>query len=129
MVTFLHRWQLSSFLSRTKWLRRISWTELLLQLLYWAGILACNIVGVRELAGAGTRAGSLAVLHFTFLLAGSRLHLVADLIDIPLDIFIQMHKVAGWMATLQAGIHIFITGRTTGIKWNREGHRDGIIVS
>ncbi|THC89625.1 hypothetical protein EYZ11_010936 [Aspergillus tanneri] len=102
-------------LALLRWISRMGWSELVVQLLYWAGTLACNGVAVKDLSDAGSRAASLALLQFALLLGGSRLHLVADMLGVSLGMLVRIHKTAGWMAALQSGIHIAIVSACLGV--------------
>lgn len=128
LTSFLHQWQLSCFVTRRTWLRRISWGEASLQLLYWSSTLICTRVAVKSSEDAQARAGSLAVLQLSFLWIGSRLHLISDMLGTPLGVLTRMHQTAGWMAFLQTGLHIVFVSQNTQIQWRKVGHREGIIV-
>lgn len=62
------------------------WTRwyLVLQVFYWGVTLSCVCIGVRTLAQAGARAGTLSVIQLVPLFFGGHLDFAADLIGMPL---------------------------------------------
>jgi hypothetical protein len=91
--------------------------------------MACNGIAVKDLADAGSRAASLALLQFVPLLLGSRMHLVADLLSLRLEILLRVHRTVSWMTALQSGIHIIILSQTQGISWREVKDHQGILAS
>lgn len=93
---------------RRRFLEPITRWQSLLTLIYWLSTAVCNLVGVRTLPQAGSRAGVLSVLHLIPLLFTSRLSFAADLFGLSLKTYFQLHGSLGLMATLQGLIHILI---------------------
>lgn len=128
-LIFYLRYCTLSALPRTRWIGHLSWSEMIMTVSYWAGTLICNVIAVKSLADAGSRAASLAILHLVPLLLASRLHFAADLLGIPLRILTIIHRMAGWMVILQCVTHIAIIAQTRGIQWRDDRQQKGIIVS
>lgn len=82
--------------------------RLLLLTLYWCATTTCNLIGVRSLTEAGTRAGVLSTLHIIPLMFSSRLSFVADLLGLSLHTFHVLHGSIGFMAIVQALVHVLI---------------------
>ena len=85
--------------------------QLLWTVIYWGLTLVCNLIGVRTMSQAGTRAGSLSVLHLIPLCFAGRLSVAADLLGLSWRTYVTLHSSIGVMAFLQALVHalIFVT--------------------
>ncbi|EDN03776.1 predicted protein [Histoplasma mississippiense (nom. inval.)] len=81
-----------------------------LHALHLASTFACNVVGVNTLREAGSRAGSLALLHVTPLFFGQQFSLAAELLGVSLKAYRLLHKAFGIMAVVQSTLHVIISG-------------------
>lgn len=63
---------------------------LLLQIIYWGGTIACNIISVPTLSSAGSRAANLAVANLVPLLLTGRSSLAADLLSGLIFIYTEL---------------------------------------
>jgi len=95
------------------------WTRcyLFFQLLYWGCTLGCTSIGVKTLAQASARAGSLAVIHLVPLFFGGHLSFAADLIGMPLLTYRQVHRSMGIVASVLSIFHVLVN-IITGQKLN-----------
>lgn len=86
------------------------WTRwnLILQALYWGCTLGCTGIGVRTLAQASARAGSLAVIQLVPLFFGGHLSIAADLIGMSLLTFRQIHSSMGIMTVVLSMFHVLV---------------------
>ena len=86
--------------------------------IYWGVTAVCNLVGVNTIAQAGTRAGSLSVLHLVPLLFTGRLSFAANLLGLSWQSYMTFHSTIGLMAFVQGLIHtlIFVTHHVFRIK-------------
>lgn len=89
------------FNPQTRW--RVSLT-----LLYWLGTAACNVVEVRSLPEASSRAGTLSTIHLIPLLFSDRLSFAADLLGLRLHSYLNLHGAMGFMTFVQDVIHILL---------------------
>jgi hypothetical protein len=79
--------------------------------------LGCTGIGVKTLAQVSARAGSLAVIHLVPLFFGGHLSLAADLIDMPLLTYRQVHSSMGIVASVLSMFHVLVNV-ITGPKLN-----------
>ena len=93
------------FIRRTRLSAPFSRWRAVLTVAYWVGTAACNFIGVKTSAQAGSRAGSLATLHLVPLLLTSRVSFAADLLGVSLQIIISLHTSIGLMALVQSVVH------------------------
>lgn len=86
------------------------WTRwyLLLQLVYWGVTLSCTSIGVRTLAEAGARAGTLGVIQLVPLFFGGHLGFAADMIGMPLLTYRQIHGSIGTLAFVLSLFHALV---------------------
>lgn len=89
-----------------------------LMIVYWSGTAICNLVGIRSVHQAASRAGALAALHLVPLLCTNRPAFVADLLGISVQTYMRLHTSFGFMALLQTLIHtvIVVTHTTFNVK-------------
>lgn len=105
---FLHRHLYPALIRRNWALPQISRINVLLQLIYWAGTVVSNTIGVSGLAEGSSRAGVLAVVNLIPLLFSDRLSFAADLFSLSRRTYVQIHKAMGVMAVLQLTTHMVL---------------------
>jgi len=113
---------------RRTFLQPFSRWRFLLLTLYWSATTACNLIGVRSLTEAGTRAGVLSTLHMIPLMFSSRLSFVADLLGLSLHTFHALHGSIGFMAVVQALIHVLIFVLQNALRLREPLHFYGFLV-
>lgn len=86
------------------------WTRwyLLLQFVYWGVTLSCISIGVKTLAQAGARAGTLGVIQLVPLFFGGHLGFAADLIGVPLRAYRQIHGSIGTLVFVLSLFHALV---------------------
>lgn len=102
--------------------------RLLLLTLYWSATMTCNLIGIKSLAEAGTRAGVLSTLHIIPLTFSNRLSFVADLLGLSLHTFHALHGSIGFMAIVQALIHVLIFVLHNALRLRDPLHFYGFLV-
>jgi hypothetical protein len=121
LVWFSHGWgsSLSTFmikhfvypyiLPRMRLVGPVSRMDLLLQVAYWAGTAVCNVLGIKNLGQASSRAGTLALFNLIPLTLGDRLSVTAGMLGVPSRVACRAHNTFGWMATVQALVHVILS--------------------
>ena len=96
-----------------------SWTHcyLILQLLYWGCILSCTDIEVKTLTQASAKADFFAVINLISLFFEEHLSFAADLIDMPLLTYWQVHSSMRIVASVLSIFHVLINV-LTGQKLN-----------
>lgn len=89
---------------RYRYFGPLSGIEALLQATYWGGTTACNVVGVRNLAGASSRAGRLSVINHVPSFFANQLGFAADLVGVSLQSLARFHGSVGRMASFKASL-------------------------
>jgi len=97
--------------------------------IYWAGTVACNWIGVDNISEAGLRAGTLSTLNFVPLLFVNRLSFGADLLGVSLRTYHLMHGSIGVMAFLQGLFHVIIVLRQSPLRLQDAVQVCGFVVS
>ena len=113
---------------RNRFVDPISRLDFILQLIYWTGTLAFNIVGVNNFLDASKRAAEIAIVHLVPLLAGSRLSLAADALGLPFRTWYQVHKTAGLMVFVQSMAHTILLLKAKHLTLDLKS-RFGLVVS
>ena len=93
---------------RHSWIGPCSRWQALSQLVYWSMTATCNVVGIRNIAQFGDRAGIISLLHLIPLLFGDRLSFAADVLGVSLHTYHRLHGTIGFMAILQASMHSLV---------------------
>jgi hypothetical protein len=88
--------------------RSITRLELIIQLIYWCGNSACNIIGVHSSKDARIRAGVLALINLLPLLA-IPLELPAQVLGLSRRCYIRIHRAIAIMTLAQSIAHIIFT--------------------
>jgi len=102
--------------------------EALVHLLHWGATVACNVIGVSTTTQAGSRAGSLAIIHLIPLFFGSRLSFAADLLGITLRTYVHMHGSIGVMEILQTLVHVVLVIKSSAFDLQVAMQRYGFIA-
>lgn len=79
-----------------------------LLLIYWTDTAICNVVGVRTISQADSRAEVLFTINLISLFFADRLSFAADLFGLSLQTYIQVHDSIECMTIIQRLIHILI---------------------
>lgn len=92
------------------------WTRagVLLHLTYLAVNLLLIFFKINSLAGAGRRAGELALVNLVFPLSAIHLSYLADLLGITWKTCRKIHRATGWMAFSMLLFHIIVALETQG---------------
>ena len=87
------------------------WTRgyVISQLVYWGLTLSCTGIEARTLVQASSRAGTLATIQLVPLFFGDHLSFAADLMDLSLHMYWQLHSSIGIMTLILATFHVIIT--------------------
>jgi hypothetical protein len=107
------------------------WTRwyLILQFLYWGITLSCVSIGVKTLAQAGARAGTLGVILLVPLFFGGHLSFAADLLGMPLLAYRQVHGSIGTSVFVLSLFHALVNVITgPGLSFQNNLQLYGLIV-
>ena len=96
-------------LPRMRLVGPVSRMHLLLQVAYWAGTAVCNVLGIKNLGQASSRAGTLAMFNLIPLALGDRISITAQILGVPSRVACRVHSTFGWMATVQALVHVLLS--------------------
>jgi hypothetical protein len=96
-------------LPRMRLVGPVSLMHLLPQMAYWAGTAVCNVLGIKNLGQASSRAGTLAIFNLIPLTLGDRLSITASMLGVPSRVACRVHNTFGWMATVQALVHVLLS--------------------
>lgn len=96
------------FLERHHFLGPWTRASVLLHFSYVAIVAFCLCFRVSNVAGAGRRAGMLAITNMAFPFAGAHLSFIADILGIFLRTCRRIHRTAGWMAGSLLAFHIVV---------------------
>ncbi len=77
-------------------------------LLYWGCTLSCTCIEVKTLTQASARAGFLAIIHLVPLFFEEHLSLTANLIDMPLLIYQQVHSSMRIVTSVLSMFHVLV---------------------
>jgi hypothetical protein len=116
-------------LPRMRFAGPLSWMHLLLQVAYWAGTALCNVLGVKSLGQASSRAGTLAIFNLIPLTLGDRLSITASLLGVPSRVACRAHNTFGWMATVQALAHVLLSASQHSFDFRDLKLRFALVVS
>ncbi|KAL2808655.1 FAD-binding domain-containing protein [Aspergillus granulosus] len=100
------------FYPRLFWCRSRSWV--IFQALYWGGTIICTFFKAHTPAAIAARAANLTILNFIPLLLSDRLYLMADLLGLPFQTYVQVHGTFGLMTCLQGILHMALSVRQKG---------------
>ena len=117
-----------TFIRRRRFLGPFTRWRILCTLVHWIATAVCNVVGVRDLPQASSRAGSLATLHLVPLLFGNRLSFTADLLGLSLQTCVVLHKSIGIMAVIQASVHTILFFMRSTLTLQSSRHFWGLLV-
>lgn len=109
------------------------WTraDVLLYLSYGATNVFLVIFRVPSAAGAGHRAGNLALANIAFNFFALHLSFLADILGISLRSCRRIHQATGWMAGLLAAFHVFIALVVQRVNFSlqNQGNLSALVVS
>ena len=101
--------------------RSVTQFDVILQLTYWVGTALCSSIGVHSLTQAGSRAGTLSVIHFIPLLFESHFRFTANLTELFTPAYQLMYGSIGFMAFALALVHVITTFLSNPRLFNHNG--------
>jgi hypothetical protein len=113
---------------RTWFSEPVSLGQAVLLTLHWAATLVFNCAGVRDMPGAGDRAGVLSILNLVVLICSSRSTLMARIVGTSLRTFQMIHGSIGFMALVQGLVHTVIVLKRVTLDLNNTTHLWGLVV-
>ena len=94
--------------------------------LVWTGI--CNVVKVRSIHEAGSRAAHMALINLIPMFLSGGYEFGARLLGVTLETYGIIHRTIGLTAVIQAIIHVVITAKTRQITTADDTQFYGIVV-
>ena len=103
-----------SFLNRKAWTERWSRGDALILVFYFGANVTCLALSP-DIATAGRRAGTLALVNMILLFAGPHLSFIADILNVSIRQYKRIHAAAGMVTLTLAAFHS-VVGAIEGVR-------------
>ncbi|KAJ5239564.1 hypothetical protein N7468_000749 [Penicillium chermesinum] len=106
----------------------VSRSHVVLGTAYFLGTGICNVISVNTLAKASSRAAHLSLVNLAPMFIAGSYEFGARLLGISLHAYRSVHRIFGYVAFIEAVVHVVIMGCTRKISWSDHSDFYGLLV-